>query len=144
MTTPAKQSKKFTHYAEPARYVTLYVLIYGMLRLVEFGSMRLVVGTPTQIYEYLLFLTAVVTGFMAQMLLDLGLIGLMIVAATLFVYLVKTIVTSPALRSFWETATVASKDKGIATPYGQRNVMIFGEKIEPVKPKKKTKVTAKR
>ena len=124
--------------AEPIKYMVGYVLIYALLRLSEYGLMKLLVSgyADQSIIQYAVFVGAVIAGLAAQLLVDVGIAVVAIFAATLIVlYLRKT-----ALAQHKQPV----KAKPAADYVLNRYVMTFGEKIERPKAKAKPKAEPKK
>jgi hypothetical protein len=126
-----KNSQRFIDQINiPVRFVALYALVYGALRLLELGSFKLFIGANLpQAVEYVCFLVAVTSGIITQLMFDFGLFILVGAAAVGVIYSIRLGVKWLLGRSEAEPAVATTTPEPVIV-YGDDMAMTFGEKIE--------------
>jgi hypothetical protein len=135
MATKDKRYKTIAKFklTEPIKYLIGYVIIYELMRLTEYGLMKLLVSgyADQRLVQYIVFVGAVITGLWAQLM---EVFGLVFAAIFALVYAIFTVREKTRKESLETEPTLDYKLN--------RYVVTFGEKIE--QPKAKQKTTAKK
>jgi len=140
------QSARLSYYLSeakaPFRFVVFYALVYGFLRLLEFGSFKLFIGgSMPQALSYLSFLVAVTTGIMSQLLLDFAIFIAIGTVIVVIVYAIRLAVKWLLNRSDAAVDALPKLPESVLI-YGSSSAVTFGERIErkaTTKPKAKRK-----
>ena len=141
-----EQSARLSYYLSeaktPLRFALFYALVYGFLRLLEYGSFKLFVGgSLPQALSYLSFLVAVTTGIMSQLLLDFAIFIIIGAAVVAVIYALRLGVKWLLNRSDAAVDSLPKLPESVII-YGSGPAVTFGERIErkaTTKPKRKTK-----